>query len=114
LYADQKLLVNLGTIHFKIIYQKGSEIPADYLSQNVVNSIQIEDGQMEKAQDSEEWISDIKKWMLNSVPAHNENAKQYLNYYWANRLLLEDNLLCQNPIQRRTIKSLCSSAKSTK
>ena len=89
MYADQKLLVNLGTIHFKIIYQKGSEKPADYLSQNVVNSIQIEDGQMEKAQDSEEWISDIKKWMLNGVPVFNKNAKRYLNYYWANRLLLE-------------------------
>ena len=89
LYTDHKPLVNLGTIHtktlnrrqeamntydFEIIYQKGSEMPADYLSRNVVNSIQIEDGQMEKAQDAEEWISDIKKWMLNGVPVN--NAKQ--------------------------------------
>jgi hypothetical protein len=29
---------------------------------------------MEKAQDAEEWISDIKKWMLNGVPVN--NAKQ--------------------------------------
>jgi recombinational DNA repair protein RecR len=80
LYTDHNPLVNLGTIHtktlsrmqeamntynFEIIYQKGSEMPADYLSQNVVESIQIEDGQMEKAQDTEEWISDIKNWMLN-------------------------------------------------
>ena len=60
-------------------------MPADYLSRNVVDSIQIEDGQIEKAQDAEEWISDIKKWMLNGVPVNNAKAKSYLNYYWANR-----------------------------
>jgi hypothetical protein len=108
LYTDHKPLVNLGTIHmktlnqmqeamstydFEIIYQKGSEMLADYLSQNVVNSIQIEDGQMEKDQDAEEWISDIKKWMLNGTQANNANAKRYLNYYWANRFFIQDNLL---------------------
>jgi hypothetical protein len=108
LYTDHKPLVNLGTIHtktlnpmqeamntydFEIIYQKGSEMPADYLSQNIVDSIQIEDGQMEKAQDAEEWISDIKKWMLNGTQVNNANAKRYLNYYWANRFFIEDNLL---------------------
>ncbi len=55
----------MNTYDFEIIYQKGSEIPADYLSRNVVDSIQIEDWQMEKAQDAKEWIADIKKWMLN-------------------------------------------------
>ncbi len=49
-------------------------MPADYLSRNVVDSIQIEDGQMEKAQDAEEWISDIKKWMLNGIPVNNAKA----------------------------------------
>ena len=108
LYTDHKPLVNLGTINtktlnrmqeamntydFEIIYQKGSEMPADYLSRNVVNSIQIEDGQMEKALDAEEWISDIKKWMLNGVPVNNAKAKSYLNYYWANRFFIEDDLL---------------------
>jgi hypothetical protein len=34
----------MNTYDFEIIYQKGSEMPADYLSQNVVDSIQIEDG----------------------------------------------------------------------
>jgi hypothetical protein len=48
---------------------------------------------MEKAQDTEEWISDIKKWMLNGVPVNNANAKRYLNYFWANRFCIEDNLL---------------------
>jgi hypothetical protein len=51
----------MNTYDFEIIYQKSSEIPADYLNRNVVDSIQIEDGQMEKAQDAKEWISNIKK-----------------------------------------------------
>jgi hypothetical protein len=71
----------MNTYDFEIIYQKGSEMPADYLSRNVVNSIQIEDGQMEKAQDAEEWISDIKKWMHNVVPVNNAKAKSYFKYY---------------------------------
>jgi hypothetical protein len=83
----------MNTYDFEIIYQKGSEMPADYLSRNVVDSIQIRDGQMEKAQDAKEWISEIKKWMLNGTLVINANAKRYLNYYWANRFFIEDNLL---------------------
>ena len=83
----------MNTINFEIIYQKSSEMLADYLSKNVVNSIQIEDGQMEKTHDLEDWISDIKKWMLNGTQVNNANVKKYLNYYWANRFFIEDNLL---------------------
>jgi hypothetical protein len=83
----------MNTYNFEIIYQQGSEMPADYLSQNVVDSIQIEDGQIKKAQDAKEWISDIKNWMLNGVPVNNANSKRYLNYYWANRFFIEDYLL---------------------
>jgi hypothetical protein len=84
---------DLNTYDFEIIYQKGNEMPADNLSTNVVDSIQIEDGQMGKAQDTKEWISDIKKWILNGTPVNNANAKIYLNYYWANRFFIEDDLL---------------------
>lgn len=50
------------------------------------------DGHKEKAQDPEEWISDINKWMLNGTQVSNIKAKTYLNYYWANRSFLEYNL----------------------
>jgi len=36
----------MNTYEFEIIYQKGSEMPAGFLSWNVVYSIQIKDRQM--------------------------------------------------------------------
>jgi hypothetical protein len=61
-YTDHKPLVKLGTVHnktlnqmqeamnqfdFEIVYQKGSEMPANFLSRNVVEIIQVND-QLEK------------------------------------------------------------------
>ncbi len=76
LYTDHKPLVNLGAVHtkalsqiqeamlkydFEIIYQKGSEMPADFLSLNVVsqlrqkriNSLQFENQDFGLEQDKE-------------------------------------------------------------
>ncbi len=56
LYTDHKPLVNLGTVHtkalsqiqeamwkydFEIMNQKGSKMPADFLSRNVVSQLQL-------------------------------------------------------------------------
>ena len=58
--------------NFEIIYQKGSEMPADFLSWNVVsqlrqkhiNSLQFENQDFELEQDKEPWIKEIKDWMM--------------------------------------------------
>jgi hypothetical protein len=53
---------SMMTFNFDIIYQKGSEMPADFLSQNVVYAIKVnlnvglERDEMEKTQDQEDWI----------------------------------------------------------
>jgi hypothetical protein len=57
---------------FEIMYQKGSEMPADFLSWNVisqifetkVNSMRIKNHQLELEQDQEPWIKEIKEWLL--------------------------------------------------
>jgi hypothetical protein len=58
LYTDRKPLVKLGTVpnktlnqiqeamnqfDFEIVYQKGSEMPVNFLSRNVVEMIQADD-----------------------------------------------------------------------
>ena len=78
----------------KIIYQKVSEMSADYyLSQNVIYSIRIEygwtQGKSSRPRRVNLWR---KKWMLNGTQVSNIKAKTYLNYYWANRSFLEYNL----------------------
>ncbi len=35
---------------------------------------------MKKAQNEEEWISDVKKWMLSGTQVNNANAKKYFIY----------------------------------
>ena len=124
LYTDHKPLVNLATIHtktlnrmqeamntidFEIIYQKSSEMLADYLSQNVIDSLQIEDGQMEKTHDLEDWIFDIKKWMLNGTQVNNANVKKHLNYYWANRFFIYYSVFQDHLVKTRLIfnKPIC-------
>jgi hypothetical protein len=85
LYTNHKPLVNLGVVHtkalsqiqeamlkydFEIIFQKGSKMPADFLSQNVVsqlrqkriNSLQFEDQDFKLKQYKEPWIKEIKDW----------------------------------------------------
>jgi glutaredoxin-related protein len=80
-------LVNLQTVHtkalsqiqeailkynFEIIHQKGSEMPACFLSQNVVsqlhqnriNSLKFDDQKLELDEVQEPWIKDIKDWMM--------------------------------------------------
>jgi hypothetical protein len=69
---------------------------------------------MEKAQDTEEWVSDIKKWMLSETQVNNANAKEYLNYYWANKFFIEDNLLRVRIQYRGKPSRVCVVLPSTK
>ena len=108
LYTDHKPLVKLGTVHnktlnrmqeamleydFEIIYQKGSEMPADYLSRNVVDLVHCDDEEMVKAQEEEIWIKEIKSYMLNHTPIKDQNAKLLMNHYWGNRFFIDNDLL---------------------
>jgi hypothetical protein len=116
LYTDHKPLVNLGAVHtkalsqiqeamlkynFEIIYQKGSEMPADFLSRNVisqlrqkrVNSLQFETQDFELEQDKEPWIKEIKDWMMTGSECKTPTAISYMKNYWNNRFFIEDDLL---------------------
>jgi hypothetical protein len=82
LYTDNKAVTFLKPVHvktlhrleetlrafnFEIIYRKGNEIPSDFSSRQVVNLIQIDNRQMEKDQNREEWIRQLKTWRLNGT-----------------------------------------------
>ena len=131
LYTDHKPLVKLGTVHnktlnrmqeamlefdFEIIYQKGSEMPADFLSRNVVDMISAisDDEEMEKLQNEETWIKEIKAFMLNNTPIQDHKAKLCMNYYWANRFFIENNLLWVRFQYRGEPSRVCLVLPSTK
>ena len=108
LFTDHKPLVKIGSVHtktlnrmqeamltydFEIRYQKGSEMPADFLSRNVVELIQTDNETLQKNQNKEEWIREIKAWMLNGTPCKNKTAQNAMKNYWANKFFIEDDLL---------------------
>jgi hypothetical protein len=71
--------------YLKIICQKGIEMPADFLSRNVVEVIQADD-QMEKDQENKECIEQIKAWVLNITECKDPRATFLKKNYWANKL----------------------------
>ena len=80
LFTDHKPLEKLGKVHtktlnrlqetmnqfdFEIIYKKGSEMPADFLSRNIVDSISLSNEELIKQQDLDPFIKTIKAFLLN-------------------------------------------------
>jgi len=80
LFTDHKPLEKLGAVHtktlnrlqemmnsydFTIQYKKGSEMPADFLSRNVVNSISWNSLDLAQEQDKNSLIKNIKEFLLN-------------------------------------------------
>jgi len=80
LFTDHKPLEKLGKVHtktlnrlqeamnqydFEIIYKKGSEMPADFLSRNVVSSVSLSNEEIISQQDLDPLIKVIKDFLLN-------------------------------------------------
>lgn len=95
LFTDHRPLEKLGKVHnktlnrlqeamnqfdFDIIYKKGSEMPADFLSRNVVASINLTNQQLIQQQDDDPFIRPIKNYLLNrtlpSDPQQNTLVKR--------------------------------------
>jgi hypothetical protein len=88
LFTDHKPLEKLGKVHtktlnrlqeamnqfdFEIIYKKGSEMPADFLSRNVVASVSLSNEQLVQQQDLDPFIKVIKAFLLNrQLPSNPE------------------------------------------
>jgi hypothetical protein len=80
LITDHRPLEKLGKVHtktlnrlqevmnsfdFDIIYKKGSEMPADYLSRNIVNAISWDSTQLAQAQNADPLLKALKNFLLN-------------------------------------------------
>jgi hypothetical protein len=107
LIMDHRPLEKLGKVHnkslnwlqeviktfdFDIIYKKGSEMPADYLSCNLVNAISWEASQLQQAQSAEPLLKALKLFLLNrELP---KDAKcQLLIKHFANDCFIEDDIV---------------------
>jgi len=107
LFTDHKPLEKLGKVHtrtfhrlqeimntfdFKIEYKKGSEMPADFLSRNVVTAIQFNELNLEEEQEKDVFLNHLKQFLLHKrLPEDTHLAR--LIMHLSNDAFIENNVL---------------------
>ena len=107
LYTDHRPLEKLGKVHtktlnrlqeamgrynFEIMYKKGSEMPADYLSRNVVAAVSWTNDALEKAQGEDKLIRALREFLLNKVLPKDETCQRVVKHF-ADDCFVEDGLV---------------------
>ena len=87
---------------FEIVYKKGSEMPADYLSRNFVDAIFLDDLSIKTEQEKEPDYVALKAFLLYGTPHPNLAKTQAFESVAA-------NCFVQNNILWRCFKSLARS-----
>ena len=100
---------NFRAFDFKIIYRKGNEMSSDFSSRQVVNLIQIDNRQMEKDQNWEEWIKKTPDNGDNGSECSHLTAKILTKDFLSKMFFIEDDRHSVGQIsnQRRINPSLC-------
>ena len=108
LMTDHKPLETMGTIHtktlnrlqeamntiysFNIVYKKGAEMPADFLSRQAIDSISWENNSLKQAQQQDPMLQAIINFLYNRV-LPTTNVLQGLVKMYANDCFMENGLL---------------------
>ncbi len=107
LFTDHRPLEKLGKVHtktfnrlqeimntydFEIMYKKGSEMPADYLSRNLVNAISWEASELQQAQAADPLLKALKQFLLNSQLPHDPKCQSLIRHF-ANDCSIEDEII---------------------
>jgi len=107
LFTDHRPLEKLGKVHtktlnrlqeimntydFEIMYKKGSEMPADYLSRNLVNAISWEASELQQAQTADPLLKALKEFLLNSQLPHDPKCQSLIKHF-ANDCFIEDDII---------------------
>jgi hypothetical protein len=94
LFTNYKPLEKLAKVHtktlnrlqqmmnlfsFEIIYKKGEEMPADFLSRNAVDSISSDLNTFAKEQNKDELLRHLRPYLLNKVLPENNKIAQLVN-----------------------------------
>jgi hypothetical protein len=107
LYTDHRPLEKLGKVHtktlnrlqeamntfdFEIVYKKGSEMPADYLSRNLVSAISWNSEELQQAQSADPLIKALKSFLLNAELPHDAKCQSLVKLF-SNDCFVEDGLV---------------------
>ena len=107
LFTDHRPLEKLGKVHtktlnrlqeamgkfnFEILYKKGSEMPADYLSRNVVAAINWESKELVQAQNEDNLIKALKNFLLNKELPNDANCQRLVRHF-ADSCFVENDIV---------------------
>jgi hypothetical protein len=107
LFFDHRPLEKLGKVHtktlnrlqeamntfdFDIIYKKGSEMPADYLSRNLISAISWDSNKLLQAQTADPLIKALKAFLLNQELPQDSKCQALVKLF-ANDCFIEDGLV---------------------
>jgi hypothetical protein len=82
----------LDTYDFDIIYKKGSKMPADYLSRNLINAISWDASTLQQAQNADPLLKALKFFLLNKELPHNAKYQSLIKLF-ANDCFIEDTII---------------------
>ncbi len=82
----------MNTFDFEIIYKKGSEMPADYLSCNLVSAISWNSDELLQAQAADPLIKALKNFLLNKELPHDLKCQSLVKLF-SNDCFIEDGLI---------------------
>jgi hypothetical protein len=82
----------INSIYFDIIYKKGSEMPADYLSHNLVSAISWDSKELLQAQNADHLIKALKVFLLNKELPHEAKCQSLIKLL-SNNCFIEDGFI---------------------
>jgi hypothetical protein len=89
----------MNTYDFDIVYKKGSEMPADYLSRNLVAAISWDALALQQAQNANPLLKALKNFHLNKELPHDPKCQSLIKLF-ANDCFIENDIVwC--PIKRQ-------------
>jgi hypothetical protein len=107
LFSDHKPLEKLGKVHtrtlnrlqeamntfdFEIVYKKGSEMPADFLSRNVIDSISWNNEEICQEQQTDPLIKALNNYLLNRE-LHTDQKCQNVVRNFANDCFVDNDIV---------------------
>jgi len=82
----------MNTYDFDIIYKKGSEMPADYLSRNLINAISWDALTLHQAQSTNPLLKALQNVLLNKELPHDAKCQSLIKLF-ANDCFIKDDII---------------------
>ncbi len=84
----------MNTYDFDIVYRKGSEIRADYLSRNLVTAISWDALALQHAQNANPLLQALKNFLLNKELPHDAKCQSLIKLF-SNNCFIENDIICR-------------------